>query len=56
MLDHVRHVRELLLEVAPVVLQPFEQVLPVRERATEVDPPVSAFVVVAVMHVHLLSS
>jgi hypothetical protein len=57
-LDHVRDVRELLLEVAPVRLEALQQLLAIRERAAEVDPtrPVLAVVMPMVVHCHLLSS
>jgi hypothetical protein len=64
-LDHVRDVGELLLEVAAVVLEPLEQVEAVRERAAEMDPPMpmpvpvsvaASVVAVVVVHRHLLSS
>jgi hypothetical protein len=51
--DQVRDVRELLLEIALVRLEPFEQLLSVRERPSKVEPPVA---VAMVVHCHLLSS
>ena len=53
MREHVRDVRELLLEVALVRLEPLDEVLTVRERPVEEEPGVS---MVSVVHVHLLSA
>jgi hypothetical protein len=54
-LDQVSDVRELLLEVALVRLEPFEQLLSVRERPPEMEPSV-AVAMAMVVHCHLLSS
>jgi elongation factor G len=53
--DHVGDVRELLLEVALVRLQPLEQLVPIRERAAEehAAAPMAAVVMVVV---HVTSS
>jgi hypothetical protein len=61
-LDHVRDVRELLLEVAPVRIEALQELLAVREGAAEPDPsrpmPAAAmmFAMVMVHMCHLLSS
>ena len=54
--DHVGDVRELLLEVALVRLQPREQLLPVRERSADEHTTAVMPMVVMVVHCHLLSS
>src|SRR5581483_11764230 len=57
MRDHVRDVGELLLEVALVVLQPLEQLVPAGEAAAEQNPrAVAPAMSMAVVHGHLLSS
>jgi hypothetical protein len=54
--DHVRDVGELLLEVALVVLQTLEQIVSAGEAAAKQNPRTVAPAMVAMVHVHLLSS
>src|SRR5581483_7564099 len=49
--DHIRDVRELLLEVALVALQPFEQLLAIGEASAEQDPRAAPAVAMVVVHV-----
>src|ERR1700688_2116152 len=54
MRDHICDVRELLLEVALVVLQALEELLAIREAAAEKDPRAAAPTMAMVsVHVHL---
>jgi hypothetical protein len=53
-LDHVREVGNLLLEVALSLLEPLDPLLPVGEAASA--PAVAVSMVLRSAHVHLLSS
>ena len=56
MLDQVGDICELLLEIALIALEPFEQLLPVGEWAMEAKASVMPVPVMSVVHVHLPSA